>query len=203
VTVASAYGARSAEYTALFGDIEAAHPDDRALVEQWAAALDGPVLDVGCGPGQWSARLHALGVDITGIDLTPEFVRIARARHPQVDFRLGDVRRLDLPDAHLAGVLAWFSLIHLPPADAPVALAEIRRVLRPGGGLVLGFFDGPDLEPFPHAVTTAWFRSPTRLAADLERAGFQVVRSVQRQDPGARPCAVIVARAVESEESLP
>ena len=194
MTVAEAYGRRSGEYTELFGDIAAAHPDDRALVAAWAAALDGPVLDLGCGPGHWSAFLHGRGIEVSGIDLTPEFIRIARSRHPEIDFRLGDARRLDVPDASLAGVLAWFSLIHLPPREVPTALSEIRRVLRPGGGLVLGFFQGPELEPFPHAVTSAWFWPPAQLAAVLERAGFEVTHTQRRQDPGARPTAVLSAR---------
>lgn len=195
MSVAESYGARSDEYTDLFGDIAAAHPDDRALVAEWAGALDGPVLDLGCGPGHWSAFLHGLGVDVSGVDLTPEFIRIARARHPRIDFRIGDARRIDRPDASLAGVLAWFSLIHLRPEEVPLVLGEIRRVLRPGGGLVLGFFEGPELEPFPHAVTTAWFWPPARLASELERAGFAVLGERRRQDPGARPIAVTVARA--------
>ena len=49
-TVEAAYSLRAADYTALFGSIEAAQPADRKFVAGWAASLDGPVLDAGCGP---------------------------------------------------------------------------------------------------------------------------------------------------------
>ncbi|WP_345751870.1 class I SAM-dependent methyltransferase [Microbacterium rhizophilus] len=193
-TVTAAYGARSDEYTSLFGDIASAHPDDRALVAEWARGLDGPVVDLGCGPGQWTDFLHAHGAEISGVDPTPEFVAIARSRHPQLEFRAGDARRLDLPGGSVAGVLAWYSLIHLAPDELTAALAEIARVLRPGGALLVGFFDGGEVEQFAHAVAPAWFWPPERLGEELDRAGFRIEEVVRRRTAEARPHAAVVAR---------
>lgn len=193
MSVDAAYGARSAEYTALFGDISATHPDDRALVAGWAARVPGRIIDLGCGPGQWTGYLHGLGAEVTGIDLTPEFVEIARVRHPGLEFEVGDARRLGRPDGCVGGVLAWYSLIHLAPEEIPAAVEGLHRVLRPDGALLVGFFDGEDVEEFAHAVAPAWFWPPDRLAEELERHGFAVDDVTRRREPGARSHAAISA----------
>jgi hypothetical protein len=57
--VRTAYSNRAEEYSRLLGSIGSAHPSDLHLVTQWASAIDGPVIDVGCGPGQWTDHLTA------------------------------------------------------------------------------------------------------------------------------------------------
>ena len=76
--VRESYSARSQEYTDLFGSMDSTHVSDRALVTSWAATLTGPVLDAGCGPGQWTDFLAQAGLAVSGIDLVPEFVERAR-----------------------------------------------------------------------------------------------------------------------------
>jgi SAM-dependent methyltransferase len=91
------------------------------------------VLEVGCGPGELAARFkEELGADVAAIDISPRMVELARGRG--VDARVGDV--LDLPFAAAefdCAVAAWM-LYHVPDVDR--ALAELARVLRPGGRLV-------------------------------------------------------------------
>jgi hypothetical protein len=60
-------------------------------------------------------------------------------------------------DASLGGILAWFSLIHTDPDQIGAPLTEFARGTRPGGGLLIGIFEGAELAPFDHAVTTAYF----------------------------------------------
>ncbi len=152
-----AYGRRASEYIDAFGSIEATVSLDRDLVSIWAHHQpDGPILDVGCGPGQWTNWLHRRGIDVSGLDPTPEFITAARDRYPGVPFRMGHAERLDVADSSLAGILAWYSLIHLPPDRLTTAFAEFARSLKPGGGLLLGFFEGPQVAPFDHAIATAY-----------------------------------------------
>ncbi|WP_341783036.1 class I SAM-dependent methyltransferase [Leucobacter weissii] len=166
---------------------------DRELVLAWAQTLTGPVLDVGCGPGHWTGFLHEHGFDVTGIDPTPEFIAHARATHPGVPFRKGQAERLDVPDGSLGGVLAWYSLIHCTKPQVRAVLMEFARALRPGGGLLIGFFEGPVFEAFDHAVTTA-YRWPVDSLSDLLRhSGFTVIETQSRTDPGVRPHGAIVA----------
>lgn len=195
--VARAYGPRAAEYADRFGTVDAAHPDDRQLIGDWARALDGPVLDVGSGPGHWTDFLVRRGVAAEGIEMVPEFLAHARSRFPDASFRPGSLPHLDVPDAYASGILAWYSLIHTPPEDMPRALAELARVTRPGAGLLIGFFEGPLVEPFPHAVVTAYYWPTAVLTSDLAAAGFAVVGSRVRQDPGVRLQGAIIARRVD------
>lgn len=191
--VQAAYAARAGEYAERLGHMGAVAEPDRRLVLGWATDLTGPVVDVGCGPGHWTAYLHDHGVDASGVDPVPEFVAHARDAHPAVAFRHGTAERLDAADGELGGVLAWYSLIHHTPDEAATGLAEFARVLRPDGGLLLGFFEGPVFEPFDHAVTTAHRWPLDALTTLVEDAGFTVTGMHARTDPGARPHGAITA----------
>ena len=150
-SVQRAYSRVAEQYTDLFGSVERVHPGDLELIRRHLAQLSGPVLDLGCGPGHLSGFLHSLDADVTGIDLVPEFIAHARSTHPGVRFEMGSMVGLERPPGSVAGVLAWFSLIHLDPRQVAGVLATIRRVMAPGGALVLGFSTGP-----------RWRRSSTR-----------------------------------------
>ncbi|WP_412162744.1 class I SAM-dependent methyltransferase [Curtobacterium flaccumfaciens] len=192
--VTAAYSARADEYAALLGSMDAVHPDDRALVDAWAAGQSGALVDAGCGPGHWTAHLARQGHRVSGIDAAPEFVEHARRTHgASVDFRVGSLDALPLADGSVDGVLAWYSVIHHEPSRIGGPLDEFRRVLTPGGGLLLGFFEGAAVEAFDHAVITAYRWPVASLAALLDEAGFDVVDVHTRTDPGHRPHGAISA----------
>lgn len=192
--VREAYAARAAEYSILFGSAEAATEHDRQLLLAWAQGTHGRIIDVGCGPGHWTSYLHDNGVDIEGIDPVPEFIDEARQRFPGVDYRIGHADRLETGDGSLGGVLAWYSLIHTAPDRIGGILDELARSIRPDGGLLTGFFEGAELAPFDHAVTTAYLWPVDLLASRVERAGFVVTDIHTRAGPGTRPQGVITAR---------
>src|SRR4030081_2512090 len=99
----------------------------------------GSVADVGCGPGHVTAHLHELGIDAFGIDLSPVMIDVARRDHPGLRFEVGSMTDLDLADASVVGLLAWWSLIHVPNDAVPTVFGHFRRALRPGVPLLLGF----------------------------------------------------------------
>jgi SAM-dependent methyltransferase len=195
--VRAAYSAVAQQYVDVFGG-DVATDEDAAFVRRHLAGLGGPVLDLGCGPGQWTAYLHALGTDVSGVDLVPEFIAHARAAHPGPEFRLGSMTDVDVPAGSVAGVLSWYSTIHLPPAQLDDVLTGFRRLLAPGGVLVLGFFDSEDdVSAFDHAVVTAYRWPVDVLVERLEAAGFTEVQrqsrpSAERPD---RRFAAVAARA--------
>lgn len=191
--VHQAYASRAAEYTAILGAADDMHELDRRRIGRWAEQISGPTIDAGCGPGHWTDFLHKQGVDITGIDLVPEFIESARVRFPDVPFRLSSLRTLDAADGSLDGLLAWYSLIHLPPPDLPQVLSEFARALTPQGHLLVGFFPGESSEPFDHAVTPAFYWSVDQMTCLLQAAGFTVIDVETRLDPGSRPHAAIYA----------
>ncbi|MGJ9371911.1 class I SAM-dependent DNA methyltransferase [Nesterenkonia sp. CF4.4] len=190
-----AYGRRAAEYSSALGTMDQMDPRDREKITLWAEDLPvGPVLDAGCGPGHWTAHLRSLGVDISGLDLVPEFIGPARSRFPDVTFREGSMTTLDVPDGSQAGILAWYSLIHTPPTDLPEILRELHRALRPEGRLLIGFFHGPDATPFAHEISTAYSWSIESMRERLVESGFMILETDHRQDPGRRAHASITAQ---------
>lgn len=179
--IAAAYDARSSEYIQVAGTIEQMDAADIGHIGAWRSSTPGRLLDAGCGPGLWTAFLADAGSDTIGVDIAAAFLDAARTSHPQCTFVHASVSDLPFDDAAFDGILAWYSLIHTSPADLPGALAELARVLRPGGSLLIGYFEGDPGEPFAHAVTTAWFWDAETLTALLERAGLSV-RSQERRD---------------------
>lgn len=192
-SVESAYGARADEYIEAVGRIEHVADTDLILVGEWARGLVGPLLDVGCGPGQWTHWLSSQGAQITGIDPVPEFIERAQATYSGESYRLGRADSLDVGSDSLGGVLAWYSLIHTDAAGVEAALAEFSRCVRPAGGLLLGFFAGDSHEPFDHAVTTAYYWPVDLLASRVEAAGFAVTHTSTRAGPGVRRHGEILA----------
>jgi SAM-dependent methyltransferase len=193
--VLNAYSARAAEYTSVLGSIEDTQELDCVGVARWAEQISGPVLDAGCGPGHWTHFLHKRGVNISGVDLVPKFIESARSRFPEVPFRVSSIRALDLADGSVDGVLAWYSLIHLAPTELSQVLVEFRRVLRPQGHLLVGFFEGGANEPLDHAITKAYYWPVDRMSQLLHDVGFEVLDIETRHDHGSRPHAAIAAIA--------
>ena len=180
--VRDAYSSRSGQYIDLVDEDWQADDDAAVFVRRHLTGLAGPVLDLGCGPGQWTAYLHALGADVTGVDLVPEFVAHARATRPGPRFRLGSMTELDVPERSLAGILAWYSTIHLPPPELDRVLTGFRGLLAPGGILVAGFFDSADgVSDFDHAVITAYRWPVDVFAQHLAAAGLVEVQRLQWQ----------------------
>lgn len=191
--VVAAYSDRAAEYTALLGSMDAVDPADRQTVDRWAAAQQGLLVDLGCGPGHWTAALGAAGHEVVGIEPTPAFRTLARARFPAIDVRDGRADRLPFADGAVGGVLAWYSLIHLDEDGFVAALDEAARVVTPGGGLLLGLFEGERLETFEHRVVRARRWPVHRVTGLLDAAGFRATEVSTRTTPPHRPHAAIAA----------
>ncbi len=108
----------------------------RAWSYDLLALPDGAaVVDVGCGAGRAVAELGERGKKAIGVDVSEEMIAIARRRRPRCDFRIGDAYDLPLDDGEVAGYRAE-KLFH-ELADAAKALEEAKRVLAPGGRIVL------------------------------------------------------------------
>ena len=203
-TTRDAYDAKAAHYAEVIEPMWRERPFDLAMFAAFAklTAGRGPVADLGCGPGHLTNHLSTLGVDASGVDLSPAMIQIARTAYPHLTFEVGSMTALDLADGALSGVLAHYSTIHTPPARLPQLLTEIHRVLAPGGHLHLAFLadrDSAELgRPYDHTVAVAYRWSPDRLAALLEEIGFsEVVRLLEqpaadakRPYPGAHLIAV-------------
>jgi SAM-dependent methyltransferase len=165
------------------------------------------VLDVGCGPGRVTALLRSLGLAAIGIDLSPGMIAVARSDYPEVHFEVGSMTALDLGDGELAGIVSWWSTIHLPPDALATAFAEFHRVLAPGGQLLIGFHAGTGSTHktsgyggHPMALDV-YRRTPEEISAVAAAAGFVVHTSFANDLDTERPGACLFFRKPSSEET--
>lgn len=181
----SSYDEVAAEYTQRFADELDHKPLERDLLTRFAGTVTGRLCDLGCGPGHVAAYLHSQGADIFGIDLSPGMVEQARAKFPGLTFEQGDMRGLKLDDGALGGIIALYSIIHIPREDVTDVLRELRRVLTPGGKLLLGFHQGEQVlrveELWGKEVNLDFtFFTPAEMKANLAEAGFAIIEVIER-----------------------
>ena len=160
----------------------------------------GPVADVGCGPGYVTRHLQHLGVDAFGIDLSPEMISIARRDHPGLRFEVGSMTDLDLADDSVAGVLAFWSVIHVPNPAVPGVFAQFARVLRPGCPVLVGFHVGDETRHTSEGYSgrpidvESYRRRPDQIARWLRDAGFTIEAELVMRPDEDVPGAIIIAR---------
>ncbi|MGV9674280.1 class I SAM-dependent DNA methyltransferase [Nocardia sp. NPDC003482] len=194
------YDAVAEQYAAMFAGAMAERPFDRAVLAAFADLVrgTGSVADIGCGPGRITGDLRDLGLDVFGIDLSPEMVRLARRAHPDLRFEEGTMTALALPDRSLAGIVAWYSVIHTPPERLPAILAEFDRVLTDDGRVVLAFqthHGDEDVIAHEHAVAPAYWWSVPGLEKALRANGFRPIArmSAEPVPPDRGPQGYLVA----------
>ncbi len=194
--VRASYDRAADNYVAMgVGDL-APTPWLRAVLGAFAEDVRalGPVLDVGCGPGTVTAHLAGLGVDVSGVDLSPRMIAHARRLHPDLRFAVASATALDLAAASLGGVLGWWSLFNLPRDVLPGVLTSFARALVPGGQLLLGMHAGEGYvertEVYGVPVTwTTHLWQPERLTALLHQAGLQPVAELRLPSTPGGPSA--------------
>jgi len=97
------------------------------------------LLDVAAGPGVLAAEANALGIEYTGIDLSPGMIELAKTSYPGIEFHVADVEHMPFDDASFDAVVCNFGLGHFPNPEASVT--ECVRTLKPGGRIALSWWD--------------------------------------------------------------
>ena len=121
----------------------------KMTVDQALIKPGDSVLDVGCGTGEVTllAKTHAKNGNVYGIDPAPEMIVVARKKAArkklEIDFRIGVIESLPFPDASMDVVTSSLMMHHLPEDLKVRGLAEIYRVLKPGGRLLIADFMRP------------------------------------------------------------
>lgn len=199
-------GELAATYDRIANDYAEDHKHDTwslAMVERFVQLLSkrARVLDVGCGPG-WEARRFArAGFRVTGIDISPKLIALAKRRVPRGRFIVGDMRSLPFGVGAFDGMCAKASLLHLQRREVSGVLKSFHRVLTRGGLLLIAVKEGRGSEMITASEYGFRFQRPftyfghgelTRL---LERVGFRIreeLRYVKRK-PGKRPWLQFIA----------
>jgi ubiquinone/menaquinone biosynthesis C-methylase UbiE len=187
-TIEASYDQVAQQYTETFFEELARKPFDRQLLDAFAERVrnQGMVCDLGCGPGHVARYLKDRGVEVCGVDLSAAMVHHASQRNPDIPFYKGDIRALDFSPASFAGIVAFYSLIHLQRPEVPQTLQELSRVLHPRAPLLLAFHGGTG-----EVHTENWFGQGVSIDAtlftaeemtgSLHEAGFQVEQAVERE----------------------
>jgi len=174
-------------------------PDEDAELAEYLQFL--PVLDAGCGPGRDARALAAHNLPVLGIDLSAGMLDEAaartarRLRQGSVRYELMDLRRLELPDSSCRGIWCSASLLHIPKAVAPRAVAELARVAREGAPATIflkaqGDLDPEEFQMYEYGGVVSGKRfyayyTPEEARHLLETAGFTVIE--EALSPGAEP----------------
>jgi SAM-dependent methyltransferase len=182
------YNQVSSDYAEKFKDEMDDKPFDRDCLDRLAREVGdlGPICDMGCGPGQIARYLHRKGVKTLGVDLSPKMVAEAQRLNPEIHFHQGDM--LSLPDEENSwgGIAAFYCIIHIPREQIVDALREMKRVLRPGGLLLVTFHIGQEIKHLdewwekPVNLDFAFYL-PSEMEAWLREAGFELVETLVRE----------------------
>lgn len=156
----ASYGRVAREYAEKFKDEMDDKPFDRDCLDRLGREVGGlgPICDLGCGPGQIARYLHRKGIQTLGVDLSPAMVAEAQRLNPEIPFHQGDILALPDPDDLWGGIAAFYSIIHIPRKQIAEALQEMKRVLKPGGILLITFHIGTEIKHLDE-----WWEKPVNL----------------------------------------
>jgi ubiquinone/menaquinone biosynthesis C-methylase UbiE len=147
------------------------HKSAQIIATQWVIDRLSPgarVLDVGCGTGVPTAGMMVeSGLEVVGIDVSAEMLRIARFNVPSARFVAMDLLEVDSSLGDFDAAVAFFSLIMLRRADIPGAVRRIRSIVRPNGYIAVGMVEA-DLDYVPLTFLGAELRATGYPRADLE-----------------------------------
>jgi SAM-dependent methyltransferase len=182
------YDQVAAEYAEKFKNEMDDKPFDRDCLDRLGREVGdlGPICDMGCGPGQIARYLHRRGVPTLGIDLSPRMVAEAQQLNPEIHFHQGDMLFLPDPDRSWGGIAAFYCIIHIPRGKIVDALREMKRVLKPGGILLITFHIGDEIMHLdewwekPVNLDFAFFQ-PSDMENWLREAGFALEETLVRE----------------------
>jgi ubiquinone/menaquinone biosynthesis C-methylase UbiE len=187
--VENLYDTVAKEYTETFSGEHEKKPKDQEILHRFSQEIGDrkPVWDFGCGPGQTAKYLKNLGIEISGLDLSEKILERARTIHPEIHFRKGNILELEFENDSIAGVVAFYAIVHFTEKQVGIAFREVFRVLQPGGIFLFTYHIGEEkirLEEFlgKEVDTDFMFFTTDFISSCLKNSGFKKIEIIER-DP--------------------
>jgi ubiquinone/menaquinone biosynthesis C-methylase UbiE len=187
--VAKVYDTVAIEYADKFCGEHEKKPLDREILCRFSQEVWGkkPIWDFGCGPGQTAQYLKNLGVEISGLDLSEKLIEQAKIIHPGIAFRKGNILDLEFKSASIAGIVAFYAIVHFSKDQLRKVFSEIFRVLQPGGVFLFTYHIGEEvihLDEFLGKVVDIdfMFFNTDFIFISIKDAGFVEIEIIER-DP--------------------
>jgi SAM-dependent methyltransferase len=187
----NSYNQAATEYVDAFYNELHKKPFDMELLQQFSKRIPtgSKVCDLGCGPGHITEYLYNLGVNVIGIDISENMIKLAKERNPSIRFDIGDMLDLNLLDESIGGAMAFYSIIHICPNLLGQVFSEICRILLPNGVFLFSCHFGTGVIEVDN-----WFEKglkyhcylykPDELTGKLRKAGFSDVSVQIRESYG-------------------
>jgi ubiquinone/menaquinone biosynthesis C-methylase UbiE len=182
------YDAIAEEYAETFIDEHEKKPKDQEILRRFSQEIGKrrPVWDFGCGPGQTTRYLKDLGIDISGLDLSEKILEQARKIHPEIHFRKGNILELEFGNNSIAGVVAFYAIVHFTEEQVGIAFREVFRVLQPGGIFLFTYHVGEEtvhIEEFLGKKIDIDFMFITTdfICSCLKDVGFEEIEIIERE----------------------
>ncbi|MBI5185364.1 MAG: class I SAM-dependent methyltransferase [Nitrospinae bacterium] len=182
------YDTVAKEYSETFSREHEKKPKDREILHRFSQEIGDrkPVWDFGCGPGQTAKYLKNLGIEISGLDLSEKIIEQARIIHPEIHFRKGNILGLEFENDSIAGVVAFYAIVHFTEEQVGIAFREVFRVLQPGGIFLLTYHIGEDaihLDEFlgKRIDINFMFFTTDFIFSCLKDSGFEKIEIIEKE----------------------
>ena len=186
--VENVYDAVAEQYTETFSGEHDKKPKDQEILHRFSREIGDqkPVWDFGCGPGQTAEYLKNLGLKISGLDLSGKILEQARTLHPEIHFRRGNILELEFENDSIAGVVAFYAIVHFTEEQVERAFLEIFRVLQPNGIFLFTYHIGEEtihLEEFLGKKVDIDFMFFTTgfISRCLMKIGYEQIEIIERE----------------------
>ena len=182
------YDSIAREWAETFSGEHERKPKDQEILNRFSQEIGNrrPVWDFGCGPGNTARYLQDLGIEISGLDLSENMLAQARAIHPRIHFRKGNILELEFDNDSIAGVVAFYAIIHFTEEQVGTAFRKVFRVLQPGGVFLFTYHIGEKtihLEEFlgKKVDIDVMFFTSDFIFSCLKDSGFEKIEVIERE----------------------